>query len=281
VNELPERITIIGLGLMGGSLAKALKRHAHAPRITAYTAEPYAGERALAEGAIDASADTLEDAIAGAALVVFATPVDATLALLASEAERLKAAGAVVTDVGSVKAPIVAAARAAALDRFVGGHPLCGSEQSGYQAARADLYDRGMVYVVRGADGAAHRLVAALWEATGARVAEIDAATHDRRMAWVSHVPQILASALADTLADRGIAAAALGPGGSGMVRLASSAPALWTEILHHNREEVVPALRAFALRIAAFEAAVRDGDDQRLQGLLERARLWREGGRR
>lgn len=273
---VPDRIAIVGLGLMGASLAKALKRSARAPRIAAHTTEPGDGERALAEGVIDRYDTTTAAATVDAQLVVLATPVDAALALLSEHAHELNGTDTIVTDVCSVKLPVVQRARALGLVRFVGSHPLCGSERSGYPAARADLYDGAVVYVVPGEDDAANQTVAALWRAAGARTAEIDAATHDGRMAWVSHVPQILASALADTLADRGIAAAALGPGGSGMVRLAASPPPLWTEILRHNRDEVVPALRALTARIAAFEAAIAAGDDPELRRLLERGHAWR-----
>lgn len=272
----PRRVLIVGLGLMGGSLAKALKRAAHPPAIAALTAEEGAAERALADGAVDRIANDAAPAIADADAVVYATPVSVTLDLLDAHAPALHASGAAITDVGSVKLPVVTQARALGLRRFTGGHPLCGGERSGYAAAHAGLYDGACVYLVGAEDPSADDVVAALWRAAGAEVQPIDAGVHDERMAWISHLPQLLASALGATLAREGVSAAALGPGGRDMARLAASSPPLWVDILRANRHHVVPALRAFAAELHRAEAALTTGDDDALADLLQRAQDWR-----
>jgi prephenate dehydrogenase len=272
----PRRVLIVGLGLMGGSLAKALKRAAHAPAITATTVEEGVAARALADGAVDRIVDDAAGAIADADVVVYATPVAATLELLDMHAPLLHASGAAVTDVCSVKLPVVTRARALGLGRFTGGHPLCGAEASGYAAAHASLYDGACVYLAGADDPSADEVVAELWRAAGAEVQPIDAGVHDERMAWISHLPQVLASALGATLAREGVNATALGPGGRDMVRLAASAPALWVDILRANRHHVVPALRAFTAELHRVEAALAAGDEDALADILRRAHDWR-----
>ena len=273
----PRNVLIVGLGLMGGSLAKALKRDpARGVTISAFTAEPAAAERARRDGTIDRALDDPRTAFPSADVIVYATPVAATLDLLEAHAPLLRTCRAAVTDVCSVKLAVVTRARGLGLDRFVGGHPLCGGERSGYDAARADLYDGACVYLVGAGDPAADETVAATWRSAGADVEPIDAGLHDERMAWVSHLPQVLASGLASTLAREHVAPEQLGPGGRDMVRLAASSPALWVEILRANRHHVAPALRAFTAELHHFEAALAAGDEHALHDLLSRARGWR-----
>lgn len=275
----PRNVVIVGLGLMGGSLAKALKRYPHDTRISALTSERATAEQALADGAVDSVLDDARDAFASADIIVYATPVATTLELLDAHAPLLRACRAAVTDVCSVKLPVVTRARSLGLDRFVGGHPLCGGERSGYAAARAELYDGACVYLVGGEDPVAVETVAALWRAAGADVEPIDAGLHDTRMAWISHLPQVIASALGATLSREGVAPAQLGPGGRDMTRLAASSPALWVEILRANRHDVVPAVRAFAAELHRCEEALAAGDDEQLSDVLRRARDWRMEG--
>lgn len=276
----PRRVVIIGLGLMGGSLARALKRAGDTIHIRALTSERDAIEQALHDGAIDAAVENVGQAFADADVIVYATPIATTLELLEAHAPLLHGASAAITDAGSVKLPVATLARALGLERFVGSHPLCGSERSGYAASRAELYDGATVYVVAGGDSPAYETVAALWRAAGAQVASIDAGLHDERMAWISHLPQVLASTLGATLAREGVAPAELGPGGRDVTRLAASAPELWVEILHQNRHHVVPALRAFTEELRRFENALAAGDDRRIADVLARAHEWRTEGR-
>jgi prephenate dehydrogenase len=276
----PRNVVIVGLGLMGGSLARALKRVGPAFHVSAITPERDTVERALADGAIDRAADDAAAAFAAADVVVYATPVASTLELLEEHAPLLRASRAAVTDVCSVMLPVVTRARSLELARFVGAHPLCGGERSGYAAARPELYDGARVYLVGAADPSADETVAALWRAAGAFVEPIDAGLHDERMAWISHLPQVLASALAVTLAREHIEPGQLGPGGRDMTRLAGSSPDLWVEILRANRHHVVPALRALVAGLQRSEEALAAGDDEALVEMLRRGRDWREEGR-
>ncbi|MGH7504507.1 MAG: prephenate dehydrogenase [Longimicrobiales bacterium] len=278
---LPRRLAIVGFGLMGASLARSLKRRTGAPAIVAATREQGIGAGALTDAAVDVTLASEDAAIEAADLVVYATPVGVTLTLLERHADRLRRAGAVATDVGSVKAPVVALARRLGLDRFVGGHPLCGAETSGFAASRADLYDGARVFLVPAADAAATGLVDALWRAAGAvRIEPIDPVSHDQRMAWVSHLPQLLSSALAACLADAGQSHDDLGPGGNDVLRLASSEAALWSDILRRNAAQVEPALGALLATLQAMHRALRDGDDAALESVLARGRVWARGAR-
>ncbi len=278
------RVAIVGLGLMGGSLALALRRLPRPPRIVAASADAADLERGLARGVVDDAAPDAAVAVADADLVVYATPVSVTLELLASTRERIRD-DAVVTDLGSVKRPVESRARAVGLGgRFVGGHPVAGSHRSGLAAARADLYDGARVWLTpadaesAGDPAAAHALerVAALWRSVGAEPAVIGAEEHDRLMAWASHLPQLAASALASALARAGIALADLGPGGADTTRIAASPPALWADILRHNADLVHQPLNALQGALAELAAALERGDGEALEDLLALASAWR-----
>jgi prephenate dehydrogenase len=274
------RIAIIGLGLMGGSLARSLARQANEQGIIGTTREEGAAAAAIAERAVDGIAADEDAAIASADVIVYATPIGVTLALLERHAPVLRATGAIVTDVGSVKAPVVTRARRLGLDRFVGSHPLCGSERSGWTASHAELYDGVTVFVVPAVDPDATMAVSALWTAAGARVRTTDPDEHDRRMAWVSHLPQILSSSLAASLAQAGFMHDDIGPGGRDVLRLAASPAPLWTDIVRHNAANIAPAIAALRSTLERVEAALRSEDDA-LAATLERARRWRAGADR
>jgi prephenate dehydrogenase len=244
-------VAVAGLGLVGGSLARALRRAGY--RVIGVDRASIL-RRARAARAITAATTDLGRAAAEADVVVLAAPPAANRALL----RRLAGFdGLVVTDVGSVKSPIVEEARRLGLGRFVGGHPIAGSERAGFEASRADLF-RGHAWVlVPGADPVAVRTVTRLVRATGARPVRMDAGEHDRVLAYLSHVPQLAAWALmgaaqGDAAARRRLALA--GPGFRDMTRLARSPRALWKQILGENRREVGRALRAFRARLASVQ---------------------------
>lgn len=268
----PRSVTLVGLGLMGGSLARALRGIDRPPRIAAWTATGIEPRAAFAAGVIDAAPRTLAEALEGADLVVVATPVGATLALLPDILERAPE-HAVVTDVCSLKAPICEAVAALAFERFAGAHPMAGSHESGWAAARADLYHGAVVWVTPAAPGPA-AAVRSLWSALGAHPESIDPGVHDALMARVSHVPQVLASTLAAGLRDAGITRASLGPGGRDMTRLAASDPALWSDLLAHS-PHVVPALRGLSDRLARLADALAAGDSETVSRCLEAGREW------
>jgi prephenate dehydrogenase len=239
-------VAIVGLGLVGGSLARALR--ARGWRVAGLdTAE--VRRRARRARVLDVPARTLAEAAQSAPLLVLAAPPAANRRLLAALA-RVAPEGLVVTDVGSVKAPIVAEAARRGL-RFVGGHPMAGRARGGFRASAADLF-QGHAWILTpgAADAGAVRAVRRMVRATGARVRVMDAAAHDRTMAFVSHLPQVVSYALAATAGRDRVARAnlsAAGPAWRAMTRLAASPRPLWREILRENGPAVKDALQAFA----------------------------------
>lgn len=240
------RVAIVGLGVIGGSLARALRAGGH--EVTGLD-RPAVMRQASRAGALTHAASSLAEAAARADVLVLAAPPRANLRLvrevaaLAGARDRL-----VVTDVGSVKAPIVAVARRSGLRLFVAGHPIAGNEGSGFGASAAGLFAGRTWVLAAKADARALRLVRAVVRATGARSVLMDPAVHDRAFAFLSHVPQIASWALLDAAASDPVARQArylAGPGFSDMTRLARSPKGLWREILSENRREVDRALRA------------------------------------
>jgi prephenate dehydrogenase len=239
-------VAIIGLGLIGGSLARALSRAGY-PIIG--VDRPSVVRRARAARAVTGTADP-EEAARLADVVVLAAPPAENIRLLRRMA-RAGRPGLVLTDVGSVKGLIVREADRLGLD-FVGGHPMAGNEGSGFGASAATLF-RGRSWIVCPGRHAGSRAVAAIRQlarAVGARPVRMEPAEHDRAVAFLSHVPQLVSWALrdaarADPVARRRLSVA--GPGFAGMTRLAASPPALWEGILAQNRGETARALAAFA----------------------------------
>jgi prephenate dehydrogenase len=243
---LPGSVAVLGLGLIGGSLALDLR--ARGVRVIGWD-RPEVLRRARRRGLVDAVAASVDDAARQAGLVVLAAPPAANLRLLRRLA-RLGPEGPIVTDVGSVKGRIVGEAGRLGLRRFVGGHPIAGSERSGIEAARQGLFE-GRAWALTPVDETAPRAlrtVAALAHALGARpVRRLDAAQHDRALAFLSHLPQMVAWALraaaqGDPVARRHLALA--GPGFQDMTRLARSPRGLWRQILEQNSREVARAAR-------------------------------------
>lgn len=274
---LPKRIVIVGLGLMGGSLARALARlpaRADRPDVVACEDSDEAVAAALRAGVVSARVASVEQA--DAEMAVLALPVHGIIETLQRDAAALRTVP-VVTDVCSVKGAVEDAARAVGLeDRFVGSHPLCGDHRSGFAASRAGLYDGATVYVTPGAASGPAAAVRALWRAAGALPRDITAAGHDELLARTSHLPQTAASAIAATLDRLGARAADMGPGGADTTRVAASSPELWTDVLLHNRAALLPALEELEAVLRETREALEAGDADRLSGVLQRARDWR-----
>lgn len=274
-----DTVAILGLGLMGGSLARALRERSADARILAWTPDGAEPAEACREGVIDRAARDPREAVREADTVIIAAPVGESTALLSVVSASLKAA-AVVTDVCSVKAPIVDAARRAGIaDRFCGAHPLCGSHRSGWAASSARLFEGRRVFIVPSLDPRVSERIENFWRGVGAETERIDAGSHDALMARISHLPQILASALAATLAGENIARSRLGPGGIDMTRLAASQPELWADLLLHNGAHVSAALAAARHNLDRFAHAIDSGDATRLHALLEEGNAWVEEG--
>jgi prephenate dehydrogenase len=243
-------VAIVGLGLIGGSLARALTRAGY--RVLGVD-KPGVRRRARAQGAVAQTMATPEAAARRADVVVLAAPPRANLALLRRLAGRASP-GLVITDVGSVKGPICGLARRLGLRGFVGGHPVAGTEGRGFAAASPDLF-RGRAWALTPTPRGTRALsrVRALVRAVGGRPVTVSARDHDRALAFLSHLPQVVSFALLDAVRHDPVAARHLrlaGPGFRDMTRLARSPRPLWREILGQNRAEVARALRA--LRSAA-----------------------------
>lgn len=274
------RVALLGTGLIGGSIGLALRAGDGAPQVVGFDPDRGAAAGALERGAVDAIADDPAAAVAGAELVVLCLPVDRIPQMCWSLGHAV-GPEAVITDVGSAKGQVVAEAEAVFGGRFVGGHPMAGSERRGIDAADAALFeDAYWVLTPTETTGSeAYEVVADLARATGAVPVAVDPVTHDALVALVSHLPQITASALVDVAASSAAKEALLGLAGGGfrdVTRIAASDPDLWVAILRSNRAAVLGALENFGGRLADVGRMIaRDRWDD-LRALLEGARSQR-----
>ncbi|MEP6687713.1 MAG: prephenate dehydrogenase [Gemmatimonadales bacterium] len=277
----PSSLAVIGLGAIGGSLAWQARR-AGVPRVVGFSAARAEGVAALRADAITELADGAVKAVRGAELVVLAVPAKVTLELIGRYRTLLES-GTLLTDVCSVKAPIVIRATTEGLGgRFAGAHPLAGTHASGFAAARPDRLRGCVVYVCdTGAPGGdqAARQVMSFWEKVlEAQPVLIDAAAHDRQLAWTSHLPQAVASALAKVLGDRGLAGVSFGSGARDTTRLAASSPEMWLDILLYNGPAVAEALEASEAGLGELRRLIAAGDADGLRAYLLAAQRFREG---
>jgi len=279
-----KQLTIIGVGLIGGSLARAARRAGICGEIVGCGRSRENLQQACELGVIDRMEQDPARAVQGADLVVVAVPLGAMESVLEQIAPYL-AADAVLTDVGSAKASVAAAARRALgahVSRFVPGHPIAGTEQSGVGASFAELFEGRCVILTPLPESEAQAVarVKALWEICGARVVEMDIAHHDEILAATSHLPHLLAYTLVDTLArmddSEEIFRYAAG-GFRDFTRIASSDPVMWRDICLANREAIVPMLERFAKDLEALTESVRQGDGERLLALFSRAKAVRD----
>ncbi|MEW6132944.1 MAG: prephenate dehydrogenase/arogenate dehydrogenase family protein [Pseudomonadota bacterium] len=273
-----DRLAVVGTGLIGGSLAAALKQAGVADEIIGLGRRRATLEQARALGLIDAIADAPAQ-LAGAQMIVLATPVAQMGPVLEAIAPHLDGK-TIVTDAGSTKGDVIAAARRALgrnFSRFVAGHPVAGAENSGPQAARADLFIGRHVVLCPEAETDADALarVTALWQATGAQVVHMDAARHDRIFAAVSHLPHLAAFALVDELAARPDAGDFFRYAAGGFrdfTRIAASHPEMWRDIALANREALLAELSAYMNNLAEIAAALEKGDAAALERIFSRA---------
>jgi len=272
-----ERLAVLGLGLLGGSLAWAARERGLAGEVVGCgrRAEPL--RRARERGLVDRVSVDPAEAVAGADLVVLASPVGAMGPLLAQAAPGL-AAGALVTDVGSVKA-MLADTLPGLLPpgaRYVGSHPMAGSHEKGPDHARPGLFE-GSVCVVTPIPGdppAAVGRIEALWRAVGARVVRRDPAGHDREVAWMSHLPHVLAFAFARALEEAPASARDVaGPGFRDFTRIARSDAELWADILVANAKAVAGPLARVAAELAEVARRLEAGDADALERWITQAR--------
>jgi prephenate dehydrogenase len=277
------KVAVVGTGAVGGSIGGAIRRRGLAARVIGH--DPANGSAALAAGLIDGVAPGLREAIDGADLVVLAAPVAVNCAVLADPVFAAGlAGGAIVTDVSSTKASVVAAARTglgARRGRFVASHPIAGSDRGGPAAARTDLLEGAWVLMCPTPDCDPDALsgAEALWVALGARVASMAPDHHDRLFAEVSHWPHAVAFALAASVGCGTLGDDARRFHGAGLrdtTRVGGSPPGLWAGILLDNREAVLAAAQAFRTELDRIERALSDGDRDALVAALARGADWR-----
>ena len=275
---LPESLGVIGVGAIGGSIAWHAVR-AGVSHVFGYAVPPADAVAAARAGAITEVVTSPQRVVERAEFVVLAAPPRTTIELLESLTPQLKERGCLVTDVSSVKGAIVSRAEALGLgEAFAGSHPFAGTHESGFGAARPDLFPDRVVYVTptRLGERAAGE-VADFWErVAGAHVVRIDAARHDALLAWTSHLPQVTSSALAVALAETLPAGANIGTGARSTTRLAASSVAMWTDILLLNREQVLDALDTMGGSVDRLREALRSEDATAVAAWLEAGRAWR-----
>ena len=250
--KLFKRTAIIGLGLMGASLGLALKRAKIAGKVVGFARRAETRKKSLAKKIVDIAYDRLEAAVQGSDFIVLCAPVSAIPGLLKSAGGFL-VPNAIVTDVGSVKARIVAEAEKVFADgkaEFVGSHPIAGSEQHGLEAARADLYQGAVVAVTptRRTSPRALRIVRRFWQALGSEVVPVSPETHDHIIARTSHLPHVIAALLAGCVgrARAGEHGKFCGTGFRDTTRIAEGDPELWRDILESNAHSLARELKHF-----------------------------------
>jgi len=245
------KVCIVGVGLIGGSIGMAMKKRRLARWAVGVVRRDKTAKQAVAWKAVDVATKDLKTGVRDADLVVLAAPVFQIEKDLARIAPYLKK-GTVVVDVGSTKAPILAAARRC-LKRnvFVGCHPMAGSEKCGIENADARLFENAVCFLT-----SRHTAVERFWRALGARPARVDARAHDAWVASMSHLPHLLSFALFHH-APRMPGRFALNPSAASFARLARSNPALWSDILASNRRELTAALRGVSRTLRAFDASL------------------------
>jgi prephenate dehydrogenase len=278
-----KKITIFGVGLIGGSFALALKAAHAVAEIVGVGRDPAHLRRAIELGVITRAEDDPGRAVSGADLVMLAVPVGQMENIMRAIAPHLTGE-TVVTDAGSTKQDVVRLARqflAARLGQFVPAHPIAGAEKSGVDAAKAELYrDRNLVLTPL--DKTAPQAVAVVeqaWKLCGAKIRRMSPAAHDQIFAAVSHLPHVLAFALVEELAGRGNAEEFFRYAAGGFrdfTRIASSSPEMWRDICLANRAAIDTELEQYQAQLQNLRRMLRDGDGAALEALFERARTAR-----
>ena len=268
-----DTVAIVGVGLIGGSIGLRLRREGLASHVVGIGRNPHSLRRAKRCGAISTATTDWKKGLANAELVIVCTPVGSIVEHVRRAAEFC-AAGALLTDVGSTKDAIVQQLDATLNGSvtFVGSHPLAGSEKTGPEAARPDLFDGKLVVVTptRRTKTEAVKRIEQFWRSLGARVVRKSPAAHDAALAATSHAPHVIASALAAATPLACLPFAASGWCDS--TRIAAGDTQLWLEILLDNREQILQSLDQFERTLSAYRTALQHGDAKKL------ARLWEAG---
>jgi prephenate dehydrogenase len=275
------KLSILGPGLLGGSIGLAARHRKVAKRVVIWGRRPDAVDQAHKLGAADEAVTDLAKAVADAELVVLATPIGAMRAL-AEQMRPSLPAGCIVTDVGSVKYTIVTTLSDALQGhaRFVGSHPMAGSEQSGIDAAKRDLFDNAVCIITprEDTDKKALNVVYDFWKALGCSVKTLGPLEHDEMVARTSHLPHVVAAAVVNVVCNNGDKPLNfVGPGFKDFTRIASGPFEMWTEICLENRVEIGRALDQLIEELVKMRAAVENSDAVELRTMLKRAKHFRD----
>jgi cyclohexadieny/prephenate dehydrogenase len=280
------KVALIGLGLIGSSLSRAIRRGKLAKSISGHARSAETRERAMELGLADEMHATAADAVKGADLVILCTPVG-TYAALASEIGPHLEAGAILTDVGSVKKCVIkdVGPHVPAGVHFIPGHPIAGTEHSGPDAGFASLFENrwSILTPVEGADPDAVARLRAFWEACGSNVDIMDADHHDLVLAIVSHLPHLIAYNIVGTAADleevtKSEVIKYSAGGFRDFTRIAASDPVMWRDVFLTNKDAVLEMLGRFSEDLSALQRAIRWGDGEMLEEFFTRTRSIRKG---
>ncbi|RPG49677.1 MAG: prephenate dehydrogenase/arogenate dehydrogenase family protein [Gammaproteobacteria bacterium TMED1] len=271
-----KRIGVVGLGLIGGSVASGLKKRKLVEQIIGYDKDAASLASALEAGVIDCAASSVADSAKCVDIMIIAVPVLSVQSIL----EQIPL-NKIITDVGSVKAPIIEASRIAygkVPEKLVPGHPIAGSEKQGITSANPDLFENHMVILtpLKSTDENATEIIRKLWQSLGSQVIEMSAARHDNILAQTSHLPHLLAYALVEALSSRGDNMEVLKFAAGGFrdfSRIAASDPIIWRDIFKANRSEVIKALDRFLEEISLLRQLVLNGDSDAMEKVFRRAR--------
>lgn len=276
-------LAILGPGLLGGSLALAVRARAPRCRVTVWARREAAAQAALQAGICDDASTDLARVLRGADTVVFCVPIG-VMPGLAQQAVPFIEPGALVTDVGSVKAPVVEALAPifaqAGRGRFIGSHPMAGSEQAGLEAASAELFEGSVALLTphAGIAPGAEADAAALWRLVGCSIRTLAPCDHDAAIGLVSHLPHLIAASLVDFVcAQNRDAIEYCGNGLRDTTRIASGLPEMWTEILATNRAVLGAQLEAFIARLREISRDIAGGDEPKLKEFLTNAKVGRD----
>lgn len=280
-----EKITLIGVGLLGGSLGLAAKRIPLASQITGYVRRQASVEECLSHEVADHATLNLAEAVTDADLLVLCTPISQMRSLTEQMLPHLKA-GAIVTDVGSVKRtvveeiePLVSKANA----HFVGSHPMAGAEKTGVKYARHDLFASSICAITPTSKSNANAVdkVTRFWRALGAQVLSISPTTHDDLVSRSSHLPHMVAAALVNDILGTddpsGQQQQLCGPGFKDTTRVASGSPAMWRDIAFANRDFLSAQLKSLGEQIDTLRAALDDNDPDAVESFLQSAKKRRD----
>lgn len=275
------KLVILGPGLMGASVAQAIKEKGLCESITAWSRRSGTRKQCAQQPWCDVVEDHPEKAVKGADLVIVGTPVETIAPIVGQVALELKR-GAIVTDLGSTKALIchACAAHMPSGVSFIGSHPMAGSEKRGMAYADAKIFNNQPCFVtpLAESDPSAVQRIVRLWEALGMRVSTVSAEEHDKIVAHISHLPHILASCLCRYLAERDADwQHCAGSGLRDSTRIAAGDPGLWQGIIEQNREEMLQALEGFRASLDSFETALMERDSAEISNILTKGKAYRD----